>query len=118
MQILKKPGMLKPGPNAPTILKMKRFSFSEIFEKSRPPIGFKHSQNENGIFHLKKYNYNYSYILGYRSYRLITVTVTVFEKVTVTVAITVTVSLRDYKVAYASFQASRRPARKLVTHNK
>ena len=47
-------------------------------------------------------------------YRLITVTVTVFEKVTVTVAITVTVSLRDYKVAYASFQAGRRPARKLV----
>ena len=40
---------------------------------------------------------------------------TVFEKVTVTVAITVTVSLRDYKVAYASFQAGRRPARKLVT---
>ena len=53
-------------------------------------------------------NYNYSYILGYRSYRLITVTVTVFEKVTVTV------SVRDYKVAYASFQAGRRPARKLV----
>ena len=39
---------------------------------------------------------------------------TVLEKVTVTVAITVTVSLRDYKVAYASFQAGRRPARKLV----
>ena len=34
--------------------------------------------------------------------------VTVFEKVTVTV------SVRDYKVAYASFQAGRRPARKLV----
>ena len=41
--------------------------------------------------------------LGYRSYWLITVTV--LEKVTVIVAITVTVSLRDYKVAYASFQA-------------
>ena len=39
---------------------------------------------------------------------------TVFEKVTVTVGITVTVSFRDYKVAYASFQAGRRPARKLV----
>ena len=52
--------------------------------------------------------------MGYRSYRLITVTVTVLEKVTVTVAITVTVSLRDDKVAYASFQAGRRLARKLV----
>ena len=50
--------------------------------------------------------------LGYRSYWLITVTV--LEKVTVIVAITVTVSLRDYKVAYARFQAGRRPARKLV----
>ena len=50
--------------------------------------------------------------MGYRSKRLITVTVTVFEKVTVT--ITVTISLRDYKVAYASFQAGRGPARKLV----
>ena len=39
---------------------------------------------------------------------------TVLEKVTVTVAITVTVSLGDYKVAYGSFQASRRPTRKLV----
>ena len=28
--------------------------------------------------------------------------------------ITVTVSVRDYKVAYGSFQAGRRPARKLV----
>ena len=28
--------------------------------------------------------------------------------------VTVTVSVRDYKVAYASFQAGRRPARKLV----
>ena len=53
----------------------------------------------------------------YRSYRLITVTVAVFEKVSVTIAITVTVSLRDYKVAYASFQAGRRPARKLVFLN-
>ena len=53
--------------------------------------------------------------MGYRSYRLITVTVTVFEKVAVTVAITVTVSLRDYKVAYASFLAGCRPARKLVS---
>ena len=34
---------------------------------------------------------------------------TVFEK------IIVTVSVRYYKVAYASFQAGRRPARKLVT---
>ena len=41
-------------------------------------------------------------------------TMTVLEKVTVTVAIIVTVSLRDYKVAYASFQVGRRPARKLV----
>ena len=41
-------------------------------------------------------------------------TVTVFEKVSVTIAITVTVSLKDYKVAYASFQAGHRPARKLV----
>ena len=48
--------------------------------------------------------------MGHRSYRLITVTVTVFEKVTVTV------SVRDYKVAYASFQAGRRPARKLVIY--
>ena len=39
---------------------------------------------------------------------------TVLENVTVTVVITVTVSLRDYKVACASFQAGRWPARKLV----
>ena len=42
---------------------------------------------------------------------------TVFEKVTVTVGITVTVSFRDYKVAYASFQAGRSSARKLVIYN-
>ena len=35
-------------------------------------------------------------------------------KVTLMVVITVTVSVRYYKVAYASFQAGRRPARKLV----
>ena len=38
---------------------------------------------------------------------------TVLEKVSVTIAITVTVSLRDYKVAYASFQASREGRRLL-----
>ena len=49
-------------------------------------------------FGLQKLQVNYS-----------KVTVTVFEKVTVTV------SVRDDKVTYASFQAGRRPARKLVT---
>ena len=73
------------------------------------------SHSCNCKLQLKKLQTNYSYILGYRSYRLISVTVTVIEKVTVTVAITVTVSLRDYKVTYASFQAGRRPARKLVS---
>ena len=100
-------------------------------------------------FGLHKLQVNYSnrdsiwksnnYILGYRSYRLITVTMTVLEKVTVMVKITnqlqlqlhfglqklqVNYSYRDstwksycdysYKVAYASFQAGRRPARNLV----
>ena len=73
------------------------------------------SHSYNSKLQLKlQINYNYSYILGYKSYRLTTVRVTVFEKVTFTVAITVTVSVRNYTVAYATFQASRRPARSLV----
>ena len=71
------------------------------------------SHSYNSKLQLKLHiNYNYTYILGYRSYKLITVTVPEFKKVRVIV------SIRDYKVAYASFKAGRRPARKLVVPNR